>query len=74
MTGENRFIVDANVRRLAKKHGKRVSKSYLEWLTRRVHQTVLDSIHSVGSKVTLNAQDAEVYEAAKKMTFKRKRV
>ena len=69
-----RFVVDANVRKVAKGKGKKVSKSYLAWLNRKVHMTILDSIHALGSRVTLNVEDAEAYESAKKLTSRRKRI
>lgn len=69
-----KLIVDANVRRIAKEKGKKVSKPYLAWLNRKAHMIVLDSIHALGSRVILNIEDAEAYEKAKSLRFKRKRI
>ena len=57
------YIVQSKVRSLAKSRGKRVSKGYIQYLERRVHDIVNAHIERLGSRVTLNAEDAEALEA-----------
>jgi len=57
------LIVRSKVRALAKEHGKRVSSSYIEYLERRVREIMLGHMSILGSKMTLNIQDAEALDA-----------
>lgn len=57
------YIVQSKIRSLANKNGKRVGRSYLLYLERRIHGMVLGHIKTLGSKATLNAEDAEVLDA-----------
>ena len=57
------YIVASNIRRLAKQQKKRVSRSYLGYLERKVFKIVSNHISLLGSRVTLNAEDAEALDA-----------
>lgn len=57
------YIVRSKIRKLAKEHGKRVSKGYFEYLERRVHSIMLRHMDNLGSKATLNIEDAEALDA-----------
>jgi hypothetical protein len=57
-----RLIRQSEVRKLAKEKGKKVGTSFLAWLDREVMNKVQNSIHSLGGKTILNAEDAEAYD------------
>lgn len=57
------YIVRSKIKTLAKSQGKRVSKAYIQYLERKVHDLVSGHIKMLGSRVTLNASDAEALEA-----------
>lgn len=51
------------VRRLAHGCGKRVSRSYLQWLNKTVFGMIAGDMHALGSRKTLSAADAEARRA-----------
>src|SRR3990172_6488189 len=57
-----KFIRQSEVRKVAKEKGKKVGSSFLAWLDREVMTLVQNSIHSLGGKTILNAEDAEAYD------------
>lgn len=57
------YIVRSKIRNLAKSQGKRVSKGYIMYLERKVHEIVSGHIKMLGSRMTLNVSDAEALEA-----------
>ena len=57
------YIVRAAVRTLAKKHNKRLGRSYVAYLERRCYNIIMSHIGTLGSKATLNAEDAEALDA-----------
>ena len=57
------YVVHSQVRRLAKQNGKRIGKSYFEYLERRVHSIVMNHIGAASGKTTLRGEDAEVLDA-----------
>ena len=59
------YIVASKIRALAKSNGKRVSKSYLQYLERRVHAMVTTHSKILGSRVTLKVEDAEALDASR---------
>lgn len=65
------YIVVSKIRRLAREKGKRVAKSFLLYLDRRVEQMVLTQIGTLGSRKTLNLPDAEAVDALHRATSRR---
>jgi fructose-1,6-bisphosphatase/sedoheptulose 1,7-bisphosphatase-like protein len=57
------YVVKSKVKALAKTKGKRVSKSYFLYLERKIHDIVMHHISIMGSRVTLNIEDAEALDA-----------
>ena len=57
------YIVRTAVKNLANKHGKMLGRSYVAYLERRVYGIVLNHINTLGSRKTLNAEDAEALDA-----------
>jgi hypothetical protein len=59
------YIVQSRVRKLIHNSGKRATKSYMQYLERRVHDIVVRHIGLLGSRQTMNAEDAEALDAYK---------
>lgn len=59
------YIVISKIKSLAKSNGKRVSRTYLEYLSRRVHAMVVAHAKNLGSRATLNAEDAGAMDASR---------
>lgn len=59
------YIVASKIRALAKTKNKRVSKAYLEYLSRRIERMVNSHMHILGSRLTLNVSDAAALDASR---------
>jgi len=57
------FIYAARVRRFVNERKKHVSKSFLSYLDSRVQNIIESNIARLGSRLTLIAEDAEVYDS-----------
>lgn len=57
------YIHKTAVGKLAKEHSKRVGKSFYGYLERRIYNIIMTHIGMLGSKKTLNAEDAETLDA-----------
>lgn len=57
------IVVISKVKDMARKRGKRVGRSFIDYLNRRVVEIVEANMHILGSRRTLTAEDANALES-----------